>query len=146
MTTTAIKTYHAIAEAERRPAEDPSGGRFVIHSAEENAYWSNEVGWTGPEEATVFTAAERGRLRLPVGGRWVASRPYSVLLLYPDYANDGGSETYYAWVEAPDPIAAVAEAQRQALATNEWTDRDPAGFVPLLVIEGHHYGRPMSND
>ena len=75
-----------------------------------------------------------------------AKRPYSVLLLYPDDVNDGGSETYYAWVKALDPIAAVAEAQRQALATNEWTDREPDDFVPLLVIEGHHYGQPVSQE
>ena len=75
-----------------------------------------------------------------------ANKPYSVLLLYPDDVNDGGSETYYAWVEAPDSIVAVAEAQRQALATNEWTDRDPADFAPLLVTQGHHYGQPMSHD
>lgn len=75
-----------------------------------------------------------------------ATRPYSVLLLYPDDVNDDGKETYYAFVEAADPVAAVAEARRQALATNEWTDRDPAGFTPLLVIEGHHHGQPTSHD
>lgn len=74
------------------------------------------------------------------------SKPYSVLLLYPDGMTDGATETYYAWVEATDPIAAVAEARRQALAVNEWDDADPAGFAPLLVVEGHHYGQPMSND
>jgi hypothetical protein len=77
-----------------------------------------------------------------------AKKPYSVLLFYPDHVNDDGTETYYAWVEAPDPIAAVAEARRQALAANEWTeeDVDPDDFAPLLVIEGHHYGQPMTND
>ncbi len=75
-----------------------------------------------------------------------ANKPYSVLLLYPDHANDDGTETYYAWVEAPDSLAAVAEARRQALAVNEWDDADPTDFAPLLVTEGHHYGQPMSND
>jgi hypothetical protein len=70
-----------------------------------------------------------------------AKKPYSVLLRYPDDANDGGNETYYIWVQASNPTAAVADAQREALATNEWTDRDPADFVPLLVTEGHHYGQ-----
>jgi hypothetical protein len=76
----------------------------------------------------------------------LATKPYSVLLLYPDWTNDDSTETYYAWVDAPDSLAAVAEAQRQALAANEWTDRDPADFAPLLVTEGHHYGHPMSSD
>jgi hypothetical protein len=48
-----------------------------------------------------------------------AKQPYSVLLLYPDWANHG-NETYYAWVEATNPIAAIAQARRQALEINEW--------------------------
>ena len=71
--------------------------------------------------------------------REAASKRYSVLLLYPDWANDSGTETYYAFVEAPDPNAAVAEAQRQAVTTNEWTDVDPADFAPLLVTEGRNF-------
>ena len=71
-----------------------------------------------------------------------AKKPYSVLLLYPDWANDDGTETYYAFVEAADPIAAVAQAQRRALETNEWDDAAPDAFAPLLVIEGHHCHRP----
>jgi len=72
-----------------------------------------------------------------------AKTPYSVLLLYPDDMTDGGTETFYAWVEATDPSAAVAEARQQALAANEWDDMSPGSFVPLLVIEGHHYGQPI---
>jgi hypothetical protein len=69
-------------------------------------------------------------------------KPYSVLLLYPDYANDSGAETYYAFVEAADPIAAVAVAQRQASGEDR---HDPGDYAPLLVIEGHHYGQPLFN-
>jgi hypothetical protein len=82
----------------------------------------------------------------PPGASDPAQKPYSVLLLYPDWANDDGNETYYAWVEASDGIAAVAEAQRQAVAANEWDDTDPADFAPLLVTEGHHYGQPISSN
>ena len=42
-----------------------------------------------------------------------AKKPYSVLLLYPQDVNDGGTETYYAFVEAPDAIEAVAVARRR---------------------------------
>lgn len=70
-------------------------------------------------------------------------RPYSVLLLYPDYANDGGTETYYALVEAADPLAAIAEAKRRAVAAQEGIEIDPDDFAPLLVSAGHHYGEPM---
>ena len=72
-------------------------------------------------------------------------KPYSVLLLYPDHANDSGIETYYAFVEAPDPIAAVALAQRNALAVNEWTETEPDDFAPLLVTQGHHPGEALFN-
>src|SRR5271170_7738880 len=44
-----------------------------------------------------------------------AMKPYSVLLLYPDYANDSGTETYYAFVEALDPIEAVTLVRQQAV-------------------------------
>jgi hypothetical protein len=66
-----------------------------------------------------------------------------VLLLYPDYANDSGIETYYAFVEATDPIAAVAVAKRQAVAAQEGVVFPPDDFAPLLVTEGHHYGQPL---
>jgi hypothetical protein len=72
-------------------------------------------------------------------------KPYSVLLLYPDYANDSGTETYYAFVEATDPIAAVVVAQRQAFADQEGVIFPPDDFAPLLVTEGHHASQPLFN-
>jgi hypothetical protein len=72
-----------------------------------------------------------------------AKKPYSVLLLYPDCVNDSGTETYYHFVNAPDPYAAIAAAQHQALTANEWDDMNPGRFTPLLVTEGHHYGQPL---
>lgn len=69
-----------------------------------------------------------------------ANKPYSVLVLYPDYANDSGKETYYAFVEAPDAIEAVAVARREAVAAQEENaeNYEPDEFAPLLVTEGHH--------
>ena len=72
-------------------------------------------------------------------------KPYSVLLLYPDYANDGDSETYYALVEAPDPNEAVAEAQRQAVAAQDGIEIAPDDFIPLLVTPGHNRSEPLFN-
>ena len=69
----------------------------------------------------------------------------SVLLLYPDYANDSGTETYYAFVEAADPIAAVAQAQRQAVAAQEGVEIEPEDFAPLLVTQGHHASEALFN-
>jgi hypothetical protein len=130
-------------EPEPAAASDPAKDRYVIHSAENDAYWSNEAGWGGIEAADVFTASERSVLRLPIGGIWAALKPYSVLLHYPDYMDDNGHETFYAFVEAPDPIAAVAVAQRQAIAVQCVEIDDPADFVPLLVTAGHHHGEAM---
>ena len=36
-------------------------------------------------------------------------KPYSVLLLYPDWVNESGTDTYYTFVEAADPCAPIAE-------------------------------------
>jgi hypothetical protein len=72
-------------------------------------------------------------------------KPYSVLLLYPDYANDSGLETYYAFVEALDPIEAVATAQREAVRSQDGMVGDPEDFPPLLVTPGHHHSEPLFN-
>jgi len=73
------------------------------------------------------------------------SQPYSVLLLYPDYLDDSGHETYYAFVEAGDPLAAIAIAQQQAAEAQVAGIDDPTDFAPLLVTQGHHYGEPLFN-
>ena len=72
-------------------------------------------------------------------------RPYSVLLLYPDYANDSGTETYYAFVETKDPTKAVALAQRKAATSREGVEMKPYHFAPLLVTQGHHASEPLFN-
>jgi hypothetical protein len=75
----------------------------------------------------------------------VGSSLWSVLLLYPDYANDSGTETYFAFVEASDPIDAVARAQRQAAEAQEGIDIEPDDFAPLLVTQGHQHSEPLFN-
>jgi hypothetical protein len=81
----------------------------------------------------------------PADGDTLAARPYSVLLLYPDYANDGGTETYYAFVSAADSVEAVAQAQQQAATAQVGVDIESDDFVPLLVTQGHHYGQSTTN-
>jgi hypothetical protein len=72
-------------------------------------------------------------------------KPYSVLLLYPDYADYTGYETYYALVEAADPTAAVAVARREAVTAQDGIEIEPDDFHPLLVTKGHHYSEPLFN-
>jgi hypothetical protein len=85
-------------------------------------------------EATLPAAVDPGK------------KPYSVLLLYPDFANDSGTETYYAFVEATDAIEALATAQRQAVAAEEGVEiDDPDDFAPLLATEGHHHSEALFN-
>ncbi|MDX9971931.1 MAG: hypothetical protein RBU21_02965 [FCB group bacterium] len=63
------------------------------------------------------------------------TKPYTVLLLYPDYiASNYGQETYSLWVEAINPEGAVAEAQEEACRDVSHTDADD--FYPLAVYEG----------
>jgi hypothetical protein len=121
----------------------------IIRGLDENnewlEFWTNDGDYLCCDDryddlATAITEAER--VVEPTGSR-LAKRPYSVLLLYPDCVNDTGSETYYAWVHACDPAAAIAAAQRRAVKTNEWEDMNPNAFIPLLVTEGHHYGQPV---
>ena len=108
--------------------------------------WENLAHAFKLARAAIAEAKAAGMASEPPAASDPSKKPYSVLLLYPDYANDGGTETYYAWVEAPDPLAAIALARRQALAVQVGVVFPPDDFVPLLVTEGHHYGQPMSND
>jgi hypothetical protein len=81
----------------------------------------------------------------PAAGSLHGQKPFSVLLLYPDYANDSGTETYYAFVEAKDPIKAITLAQRKAAAAQEGVEMKPGDFAPLLVTQGHHASEPLFN-
>jgi hypothetical protein len=120
--------------------------RLVVYSPKEDAYWSNKAGWGDFDAADIFTSSEQRDLRLPRGGRWATLRPYSVLLHYPDYLDDTGHETYYAFVLAPDPIEAVAMVQRKAAAAQAVDIDDPTDFTLLLVTEGHHNRRLFSKN
>ena len=72
----------------------------------------------------------------------IVMKPYSVLLLYPDYMQDQGLETYYAHVEAMNPRIAVSRARQLAVAAN--TDEhgcnveNPGDFALLIILAGHH--------
>ena len=66
-------------------------------------------------------------------------KPYSVLLLYPDYfADNFGQDTFFTHVEALGPKEAVRTAQHEIQTANQQEVDDPTDFYPLLVIEGHH--------
>jgi hypothetical protein len=74
-----------------------------------------------------------------------AGRPYSVLLLYPDYLDDTGYQTFFAHVEGRDAAEAVRAARRKAVCAQSEPVEDPTDFHPLLVIEGHHASEPLFN-
>jgi hypothetical protein len=96
------------------------------------------------------SAAKQARSALATGetadpAAATGNKPYSVLLLYPDYANDSGAETYYAFVDASDELEAVAVVQRQAVAAQEGVEIEPDAFAPLLVTQGHHHSEALFN-
>ena len=68
--------------------------------------------------------------------------PYTVLLLYPEYLNDNGDETYLAHVEAANPREAVTVARQEVAEahTSEYgcSLNDPADMAALIVFPGHH--------
>ena len=75
------------------------------------------------------------------------AKPFSVLLLYPDYVSDG-PETFYAFVRADSPWDAAQRAQRTAarrLRAGEKPDPDDLrvlaeDFKVELVLRGHRRG------
>ena len=74
-------------------------------------------------------------------------KPYSVLLLYPDYLSDG-PETYYGFVRAGSPKEAAGKARLQAarhVRHGDDIDRDDLrelgdDFQVELVLRGHRRG------
>ena len=156
MTDTPTKTYlvgvieHAIAyyevEAEdpRTAAENWQEGEFQDRDDEAlSSEGPCNVRVEQPDGAWAKLPRSEWEDELPADDP--GQQPYSVLLLYPDYAGHGGTETYYAFVEATDPIDAVAAAQRQAVAAQVVDIDDPTDFHPLLVTEGHHTSEPLFN-
>lgn len=62
-------------------------------------------------------------------------RTYTVMLLYPDYMQDGnGHDTYTHSCRARNAKAAVVESQLVASASND--DVDPSCFAVLAVMHG----------
>jgi len=82
---------------------------------------------------------------LATDDRPVRFRFYSVLLLFPNYANDSGTETYYTFVEALNPSEAVFLARLKAAAAQQDMEMKPDDFVPLLMTSGHHASEPIFN-
>lgn len=65
--------------------------------------------------------------------------PFTVVLLYPDYMNESGTETYSWSGHAPDLQTAIAAAQAAAVADNSQdTDSidDTTDFALLIALEG----------
>ena len=62
-------------------------------------------------------------------------KPYSVLLLYPDYLRATDWESYYTHITADSTDAARMAAQQEAAVKN-FIDT-PQDFVPLIVLSGH---------
>jgi hypothetical protein len=69
-------------------------------------------------------------------------KPYSVLMLYPDYlADQYGESTYFAQVAGTSVEAAMAAAQDEAWAAQNPDEDDlggPADFAVLICVAGHH--------
>ena len=141
----AITYYEVEAEDARTAADNWQNGEFWDRDDEaldaEGPCSVRELqpdgSWLDVPETEWEATADSGGLP------W--KQPYSVLLLYPDYANDSGWETFYAFVEANDPLDAVALAQRNAVAAQEGIEIEPDDFMPLLVAQGHNASLPLYN-
>lgn len=64
-------------------------------------------------------------------------KEYSVLLLYPESDNEGGTETYLAHVGGTDKQDAILSARTQACGNNKWPSERVDEFTVLLVTDGH---------
>ena len=63
-------------------------------------------------------------------------KPYTVVLIYPDYAaNQYGEEFWTSHVMADTVADATLAAQLEAIEANK--DDDPDAWAPAFVCEGH---------
>lgn len=133
----ALAFYEVEAEDARTAAANWHDGEF--HGRDDEAVESDGLYSVREQQP------DRSWQRIPKSEWEAALKPYSVLLHYPDYLDDTGYETFYAFVTAADSMEAVAVAQRQAAAAQSIEIDDPDDFQPLLVVEGHHNGQPLFN-
>jgi len=64
---------------------------------------------------------------------------WSVLLLLPDYvATEYGHETYYDFVEAPDPASAIKLAREHAVAAHGGAGAGACDYFVLLATAGYN--------
>ena len=71
-------------------------------------------------------------------------KPYTVLLLYPDYISDSfGHETYQAWVKVAGGLKSAVRAAQQEAAkanakhVNAKNGEGPKDFFCLAIYAGH---------
>jgi hypothetical protein len=157
MTKTATKTY-LVGVVERAisyfkvEAED---ARTAAENWQEGEFWDRDdealeaegpcnVREEQPDGACLMLPRSQWEA-VPTNVNGSARKPYSVLLLYPDDMNDNGAETYYAFVEALDPVDAVALAQQEAVTSQGNIECEPQDFAPLLVTPGHNCSEPLFN-
>lgn len=66
-------------------------------------------------------------------------KPYTIILLRPDYMTDDfGHDTFTDHVEARDIDLAIKTAQLQACHADQNTVSKKDDYYPLAVFEGHH--------
>lgn len=68
---------------------------------------------------------------------------YSVLLLYPDYLNEDGTETYFCHVEGNSIADAVEAAQIEAAEANNCPPAEADDFAELITFPGHIEACPV---
>jgi hypothetical protein len=141
----AISYYKVEAEDARTAAENWQEGQFCDRD-DETLDSEGPCSVREQQPDGTFLKLPRSEWKAgPTAGNASTRKAFSVLLLYPDFVNDGGTETYYALVEAADPDEAIELAQRKAAASLDGIEVDPADFVPLLVTQGHHYSEALFN-
>lgn len=123
-------------------------GWYIVKPGEEEPESGYSLGFDGRMHYATMAEAEVARLKMIQESQREAElsqaplKPYSVLLLYPDYlAETYGEETYYAFVTAPSRDEAVTAARIEARdAEGNESCEDGEDFAVLLVTEGHNYG------
>ncbi len=68
-------------------------------------------------------------------------KPYTVLLLRPDYIAEGTVDTYTAHVTASSEASAVSQAQTEVYVLDHRDANNPEDYACIGLFEGHHMNK-----
>ena len=140
----ALAFYEVEAEDARSAAENWSDGEYGGRDDEAlDTEGPTSVRERQPDGTWRKVPDRNGRTAVPPAQDGM--QPYSVLLLYPDYAQRQRHRDLLRLRRGPRRDRRRRRGPAAGGGRRRVDIDDPDDFAPLLVTQGHHYGEPLFN-